>query len=82
MPETKANRTRDIPEAVAAPAEAPVDPVPAIDVKGAILNVIKERVEKLSDAHATEINIATRYDYRVKVEELVSLYNTIANLQI
>ena len=79
MPETNANRKRDIPEAVAAPAE-PMDP--PVDAKAVILGRIRERVEKLSNAHASEVNIATRYDYRVKVEELISLYNEIANLQI
>lgn len=80
MPESKANRTRDIPEAVEEvnPPEGPS----AEEVKSAILTKIRERVEKLSDAHTKEVNIATRYDIRLKIEELVSLFNELVNLQI
>ena len=54
----------------------------ANEVKNVILAKIKERVEKLSEAHTKEVNIATRYDYRLKVEELVSLFNELVNTQL
>ena len=73
MPETKKAAA---PEAVNAPAEQPVD------VKGAILDVIRNRVDSLSKAHASETNIANRYDLRTRVEELISLYNELVNLQL
>ena len=52
------------------------------EVRNALLTKIKERVEKLSEAHTKEVNIATRYDYRLKVEELVSLFNELVNTQL
>ena len=52
------------------------------EVRNVLLTKIKERVEALSEAHSKEINITTRYDYRVKVEELISLFNELANTQL
>jgi len=80
MPESKANKTRDFPEAVEEvnPPEGPS----AADVKNAFLTKIKERVDKLSEAHAKEVNIATRYDIRLVTEELISLFNELVNLKI
>ena len=74
MPETK--KAAAAPEAVEAPAES------TVDVKGAILDVIRTRFENISKANATETNIATRYDYRVKLEELSAIFNEIVNLQL
>mgnify|MGYP007122049117 CR=1 FL=1 len=78
MAETKTHaENADLPNPPALNREEVVN-----EVKNALLAKIRERVETLSDAHSKEVNIATRYDYRVRVEELIALFNELANSQL
>lgn len=51
-------------------------------VRNAFLEKVKNRVDRLAEQHTNEVNIATRYDYRIKLEELISLYNELLNSDI
>lgn len=54
----------------------------ANETKSEIMARIKARVDRLSELHTKETNIATRYDYRLKIEELVGLYNELVGSEI
>ena len=52
------------------------------EVKKAILEKIEGRFKSLSNAREKECNIASRYDLGLRVDEVIALFNEIANTQL